>query len=87
MALLRIEAGALSYEKVATNTKADRVVTDCALAWGYAGDPANKSAVLAFFGDALVSRLQDIAAAEEDRQSTSNALAGNLSDRPTWSSP
>lgn len=86
MALLRIEAGALSFERTATNTKADRVVTQCALAWGYSGSPSDKAAVLAFFGSALVSRIEEAALAEEERRSTATALAASAADRPSWES-
>lgn len=85
MALLRIEAGALASERSATNAKADRIVTACALAWGYTGDTGNKAALLEFFMDAMVQRLQEIAHAEENRSATATALAGTAGDRPSWS--
>ena len=85
MAVLRIEAGAFSNERSATNAKADRIVTGCALAWGYTGDPGDKTALLEFFMDALVKRLQEIASAEEDRRATASALSGTAADRPSWS--
>lgn len=84
MALLRIEAATLSFEKSATNAKADRIVTACALAWGYTGDAGDKAAVLAFFGAALIRRLQEIAAAEENRSATATALATNAGNLPAW---
>lgn len=84
MALLRIEAGALSSEKSATNVKADRIVTGCALAWGYTGATSDKQVMLDFFMGALVKRLQEIAHAEENRSATSTALAGTAGDLPSW---
>lgn len=85
MAVLRVEAGALTYEKGATNTKADRIITGCALAWGYTGDTGDKGALLKFFGDSLLRRLQEIASAQEDRRATMTALSTNAADRPSWS--
>lgn len=85
MATLSITAGALSYSKDASNAKADRVITACALHFGYQGDSENKAAVLAFFGDALVKRIESIAAAEEERSAASSAVASAATNRPAWS--
>lgn len=86
MALIRIEAGALSFQRDATNSSADRIVTACARAWGYQGSVADKASVLDFFGQSLIQRLQEIAGAEEVRAATRSAHDTTAASAPTWSS-
>lgn len=86
MARLLIEAGSLTFERTASNAKADRLITACALHFGYTGSTADKAAVLAYFGQALVRRMEEIASAEVERQATSAASATAKSDLPQWSS-
>ena len=82
MATINITAGAFSWEKSASNVKADRVFTSAAVALGYRGDVHDKQAVLEHVGQSIVDFLVQNAYSGEVNVRIQAAVADVDSDSP-----